>query len=76
MQQLSGWRMPMCMTMNRLGLQRVPVFNAVGKPCPLRGQNGQRDQHVLEPAGVHGVNHCEELQFRKCSKPVKGLATA
>ena len=47
------------MAVQRFGLQRVPVLNTVGKPCPLRGQHGQRDQHVLKPAGAHWENHFE-----------------
>ena len=33
------------------------VLYAVGEPCPLRSQHGQRDQHVLEPAGAHWGDH-------------------
>lgn len=37
-------------------MKRFPVFNAVGKPSPLRGHKGQRDQHVWKPASVHSKN--------------------
>lgn len=62
MQKIAGSSMLVVMVhmaVQQFGLQRVPMLNAVGKTCPLRDQNGQRDQHVLEPAGVHWGDHFE-----------------
>lgn len=66
MQQIAGASMFVCMGMakSRLGLKRVPVLNAVGKPGPLRGKYGQREQHVFEPAEMHWGNHLNTLQLK------------
>lgn len=44
-------------------LQVFPVLNAVGKTCPLRGEQGHRDKHVLKPAGIHERGHFSELRL-------------
>lgn len=67
MQQIAGSSMLVVMVhmaVQGFGLQRVPMLNAVGKTCPLRDQNGQRDQHVLEPAGAHWGDHFEGLRLK------------
>lgn len=55
MKQFAG-RVPGLLVQVVLDVARFKVltmFNAVGKPRPLRCQYGERDQHVLEPASMH-----------------------